>query len=82
MNCWGAGIGTFRQKTRVLDPGGKVLVEDRETSLTLPDMKAKHRIVARFNNIKFEKPGEYAIEIIGDGDLKLRYPLIVKQVQR
>jgi len=79
MNCWGAGIGEFNQKTRILNPEGHVLVEDRETVFQLQDMRAKHRIISRFNSIKFDKPGEYAVEVIGNGDLKLRYPLMVRE---
>jgi len=80
MNCWSSGIGEFSQKTRILDPNGKVVAEDNETAFSLVDMRAKHRVIARFNNVTFDVAGEYAIEVIGDGDLKLRYPLIVKQV--
>jgi len=81
MNCWGGGMGPFKQKTRILDSAGKIIAEDSETPFSLPDMRSKHRIIARFNNLRFDAPGEYAVEVIGNGELKLRYPLIVKQVQ-
>jgi len=80
MNCWISGIGTFRQRSRILTREGTVLVEDRETSFTLRDLKSKHRVIARFNNLKFDHPGEYAVEVLLDGELKVRYPLIVKQI--
>jgi hypothetical protein len=81
MNCWSGGMGVFKQKTRILDHAGKIIAEDGETSFTLPDMRSKHRVIARFNNLRFDAAGEYAVEVLGNGELKLRYPLVVKQVQ-
>ena len=46
----------------------------------LKDLKAKHRIIARFNNLKFSLPGEYAVEVLLNGELKVRFPLVVKKV--
>ncbi len=79
MNCWISGLGTFRQRTRIIDNNGKVLAEDKETTFLLKDLKSKHRIIARFNNLKFEIPGEYSAEVLLNGELKVRYPLIVKK---
>jgi len=80
MNCWCSGLGSFKQRTRILDTGSKVLVQDKETSFQLTSLKAKHRIIARFNNILLQAPGEYSVEVLSDGDLKVRYPLIVEQI--
>lgn len=80
MNCWISGLGTFRQRSRIINKDGKVLVEDKETTFSLKDLKSKHRIIARFNNLKFEMPGEYSVEILLNGELKVRYPLIVKKI--
>lgn len=79
MNCWGSGMGSFRQRTRIVTPDNSKLIEDEETEFTLPSLKSKHRIVARFNNIYFQTPGEYAVEILLNGELKVRYPLIVEK---
>lgn len=80
MNCWSSGIGAFRQRTRIIRNDGAMLAQDQETPFTLSDLKAKHRIIARFNNLKFDSPGEYAVEILLNNNLKVRYPLIVKSV--
>lgn len=79
MNCWCSGMGNFHQKTKIVTPDNAKLIEDEETKFTLPDIKAKHRIVARFNNIYFQAPGEYAVEVLLNGELKVRYPLIVEK---
>jgi hypothetical protein len=79
MNCWCSGLGSFRQRTRIVAPDNTKLIEDEETAFTLQGLKAKHRIVARFNNIHFQQPGEYAVEVLLDGELKVRYPLMVEK---
>lgn len=76
MNCWCSGMGQFKQRTRVINPDGSLLAQDQETAFALNSLKAKHRVVARFNNLFFQKPGEYAVEVLLNGDLKVRYPLM------
>ncbi len=80
MNCWISGMGTFRQRSRIIDKDGHILAEDKETAFTLKDLKSKHRVIARFNNLKFETPAEYSVEVLLNGELKVRYPLLVKKV--
>ena len=80
MNCWCSGIGTFKQNTRIVAPGNTRLIEDEETEFILPDIRNKHRIVAKFNNIQFQEPGEYAVEVLLNGELKVRYPLLIEKV--
>lgn len=81
INCWTSGIGNFRQRSRIISKSGNILAEDRETAFSLQDLKAKHRVIARFNGLKFDSPGEYAVEVLLNGDLKVRYPLLVKEVE-
>lgn len=80
INCWCSGTGVFTQKTRIVAPGNTNLIEDKETKFNLSNIKSKHRIVARFNNIRFDNPGEYAVEVLLNNELKVRYPLIVNKV--
>lgn len=80
MNCWCSGFGDFRQKTRILDTKGTVLVQDEETKFRLNSLKSKHRVIARFNNLLLPTPGEYSVEVLLDADLKVRYPLVVEHI--
>ena len=80
MNCWCSGLGEFRQRTRILDVKGAVLVQDQETNFRLNSLKSKHRVIARFNNLMLRTEGEYSIEVLLNGDLKVRYPLIVEKI--
>ncbi|MCM8782568.1 MAG: hypothetical protein NC828_05930 [Candidatus Omnitrophica bacterium] len=82
MNCWCSGLGTFKQKTRIVNKDGATLAEDRETVFSLKDLKSKYRVIARFNNLRFERPDEYAVEIMLNNDLKIRYPLLVEKIVR
>jgi len=79
MNCWCSGLGKFTQRTRVVSPDNVKIIEDEETGFALSTLKAKHRIVARFNNMRFDAPGEYAVEVLLDGELKVRYPLVIEE---
>jgi len=79
INCWCSGLGTFKQKTRIMNKSGSILAEDTETTFLLKNLRAKYRVIARFNNLKFEKPGEYSVEIMLNNDLKIRYPLLVEK---
>ncbi|MFH0731881.1 MAG: hypothetical protein V2A72_03040 [Candidatus Omnitrophota bacterium] len=80
MNCWCSGMGDFDQRTRILTPSGEKLIEDKSSNFTLSNLRSKHRIVARFNNILFKDPGEYSVEVLLDNELKVRYPLVVEKV--
>ena len=80
MNCWIGGLGTFKQRSRIISKDGNILAEDKETTFILKDLKAKHRIIARFNNLKFDRPGEYSVEVLLNGELKVRYPLLIRDI--
>ena len=81
VNGWIAGAGEFRQYSRILDLGGQELARDQETTFELTSLKYRHSVIARFGNLELPQPGEYAVEVLLNGDLKVRYPLIVEQVR-
>ncbi|MFA5068741.1 MAG: hypothetical protein WC300_00750 [Candidatus Omnitrophota bacterium] len=82
MNCWCSGTGRFRQRTRLIRPDNTRLIEDEGTEFGLADLRSKHRVVAQFNNICFDQPGEYAVEVLLDTELKVRYPLVIERPLR
>ncbi len=81
VNGWIGGVGNFRQYSRILDPAGAELARDQETAFELSTLKSRHSVIARFNNLELPRPGEYAVEVLLNGDLKLRYPLVIEQVR-
>lgn len=82
VNCWCSGLGNFKQRTRIVNKDGAVVVEDVETSFSLNNLKSKYKVVARFHNLKLEKPDEYSVEIMLNNDLKIRYPLLVEKAEK
>ena len=83
VNRWCSGQGTFTQQSRVLKADGSgVLAAGREVKVNLPDGEATATSVEYFLNLQFEKEGTYWIEVLLDGDLKLRYPLKALRLQQ
>ena len=81
VNRWCCGLGTFRERTRIIGPdNGVVVVEGQEIVVRLPDAESTVTNVEFFLNVKIEKEGVYWVEIMIEGDLKLRYPLRVNRV--
>jgi hypothetical protein len=81
VNRWCSGQGTFTEKTRIIGPdNGMVVAEGQEIRVLLNDSESTVTNVEFFMNLKFDKEGVYWIEILIDGDLKLRYPLRVNRV--
>jgi len=82
VNRWCCGEGEFRQRSRILaSDGTTVVVEGKEVGLKLQDSEATATSVEFFLNVKFEQEGTYWVEILLDGDLKLRYPLKAKTIR-
>lgn len=79
---WCSGEGQFKQRTRILKPDqNTVLVEGKDIPVRLPSAEATATNVEAFMNVAFEQEGAYWIEILLDGDLKIRYPLRVNKIQ-
>ena len=79
VNRWCCGQGTFQQRSRVVDPDGGVLVEGKNVRVQLPSNDATATSVEFFLNIRFEKEGVFWVEVLLEGDLRLRYPLRARQ---
>ena len=78
---WCGGEGTFRQRTRILKPDqSEVLVEGKDIPVQLPSSEATSTNIEAFMNVAFKQDGTYWIEILLDGDLKIRYPLRVSKI--
>jgi hypothetical protein len=76
FNRWCCGEGDFKQRSRILKADGlSVLVEGKDVPVKLPSGEATATCVEFFLNVRFECEGSYWVEILLDGDLKLRYPL-------
>ncbi len=81
VNGWIGGVGAFKQFSRVLDPEGQEIARDQETAFQLASLKSRHSVIARFSNLELPQAGEYAVEVLLNGDLKVRYSLVVEQTR-
>ncbi len=79
---WCSGEGEFTQRTRILKPDeSSVLVEGKDIPVKLPNSESTATNVEVFLNVGFEEEGTHWIEVLLDGDLKIRYPFRVNKVQ-
>ena len=79
---WCSGEGEFHQRTRILKPDqSSVLVEGKDIPVRLDSSESTATNVEVFLNVTFEQDGTHWIEILLDGDLKIRYPMRVNKVQ-
>jgi hypothetical protein len=82
VNRWCCGQGQFQQKTRIVGTDGQTtVVEGKEIAVNLPDANHTATSIEAFMNTLFEKPGAYWIEVLLNGQLRLRYPLILRTVE-
>ncbi len=79
---WCSGEGEFQQYTKILKPDQtSVLVEGRRLPTRLKSTEASATNVEVFMNVVFEQFGTHWVELGLDGDLKLRFPLQVRQAK-
>jgi len=80
---WCSGEGTFTQRSRIVHPNQKtVLAEGQDVQIHLPSPEAAATSIEVFMNVTFPETGTYWVELLLEGDLKIRYPLRVNQIER
>ncbi len=78
---WCSGEGSFVQQSRIMHPDQKsVLIEGKNVPVKLASSETATTSVEIFIHFTFPKPGTYWVEISLDNDLKIRYPLLVDQI--
>jgi hypothetical protein len=81
VNRWCSGEGTFQQRSRIIQPDQQtVLAEGKNIPVQLSSPEAVATSVEVFINVNFPSAGTYWVEILLEGDLKVRYPLRVNQL--
>jgi hypothetical protein len=66
----------------MIDAGSKKIVfQTEEQPFQLADIDMHHTIISRFNNLLFENPGKYWIEVFLNNELILNYPIMLKQAE-
>lgn len=79
VNRWCCGQGAFHQTTRILAPDGKTVVASgKEVPINLPDDTQTATSVEVFMNTRFEVEGQHWVEVLLDGQLRMRYPVFMR----
>jgi hypothetical protein len=78
---WCSGLGDFSQTTRILSEDESVELGRTETPFKLRNSDNHATNVAVFGGLEFSESGDYPIEILLDGDLKMRFNLRVVQLE-
>ena len=80
---WCSGQGEFRQQTRIVGPDmTTTVVQGQEIPVRLQNPEAAATNVELFVNTEFREEGTQWVEILLDGDLKIRFPLRVMRRER
>ncbi len=82
VNRWTAGKGNFTQVIRVMSIDSATVLHKAESKFQLNDPVFSATTVVAMQNLTFEKPGPYWIEILVDDVMKLRYALPVFMVEQ
>ena len=80
VNRWCCGEGSFVQKTRVISPDGRTIAEGRDVGIKLASQEQTATSVEVFINTAFETEGTYWVEVLLDGQLKIRYPVSLRKI--
>lgn len=80
INKWCNGQGAYRQQTRFVDSGDRVIFEGEPLDFELKDLDSSFTAVQMFGGLPLEAPGRYFVEILLGGELKQRYLLRVQHV--
>lgn len=79
FNRWTAGVGEFVESTRLLAPDQKTVLKKGEVKFNLPNASHHATNLTVFQQVQFEQPGNYSIEVMVDEVPQIRYsiPIIV-----
>ncbi|MBR4171331.1 MAG: hypothetical protein IKR48_06735 [Kiritimatiellae bacterium] len=82
INRWCMGEGDFQQESRIVAPDGvSVVCKGHPVPMKLKNEIQISTTVEVFINLPFKQEGTHWVEILLDGQLKMRYPLTVRLIQ-
>src|SRR5277367_2349754 len=74
---WSSGYGQFEQVTRIVGPDEETVLASATTQFVLGNEDNHTTNVNIFGGLQFTHEGAHHVEILLDGELKLRFPLRV-----
>lgn len=82
FNRWTTGVGEFVESTRLLAPDQKTVLKNGEVKFSLTNAAHHASNLTVFQNVQFEKAGNYLIEVLVDEVVQIRYNIPVIQVEQ
>lgn len=76
---WCGGIGTFEQRSRLLDPDDNTVTE-ATIRFELREIDGSATNVHFFGGVQIQSFGVHHVEVSLDGDMRMRFPVPVVQV--
>ncbi|MBQ7568504.1 hypothetical protein IJT17_06850 [bacterium] len=80
-NGWCSGRGRYSQTLKILNPDGTALLNTGEQLIELDSLEKPFMIANRLQDLVFQAPGTYKVQIFLDGELVLEYPLRIIQAK-
>jgi hypothetical protein len=74
---WSSGVGEFEQGTRLIGPDEETVLAAATTEFQLGNEDSHTTNVNIFGGVQFTQVGAHHVEILLDGELKLRFPIRV-----
>jgi hypothetical protein len=74
---WASGIGAYTQGTRILGPDEETVLAMATTEFQLGNEDSHTTNVNIFAGLQFTQAGAHHVEILLDGEMKLRFPIRV-----
>jgi hypothetical protein len=74
---WSSGIGQFEQTTRLIGPDEETQLAMATTKFQLGHEESHTTNINIFGGVQFTQAGAHHVEILLDGEMKLRFPLRV-----
>ena len=78
FNRWTAGIGEFREMSRLIAPDQTTVLRQIELKFTLREVTHNVTNVSFWGQLKLETAGTYYFEIMVDDVMKMRFPLVLE----
>ena len=74
---WSSGIGQFQQTTRLVAPDDETVLATAVTEFQLGNEDSHTTNVNIFGGVQFTQVGAHHVEILLNGEMKLRFPMRV-----
>jgi hypothetical protein len=81
FNRWTAGLGQFTETVRLIAPDQSTVLRKGQMKFALQDATHHSTNVTVFPSVEIPTTGVYAVEVLVDDAMKIRYPLPVIVVQ-